>query len=871
MNKWMKIAVFAAASAALLTACNKEKEIAAPEALSSDGTVMRVTIPDEATKVGFTDKTAAGGGMALAWEAGDAIRVISGSASESFAIQEGFSDHIAEFAGNAVSGTAFDIIYPGTFASLSEVNAHSYAGQTQKGNGSTAHLKYHAWLTGVNTYAEVAFLADWAAAHGGALHQNGVLKLSVTLPEGVTGVTKAALKAPSEIFFLDNAGSVKTDELSVNLEGVDVSGSAQVLIAYMNIPAQAVSLPAGQTLTVKVTGADGAEYASEFTLENAVVMQGGQLNTVRVESSGAAVVTDYYVSVAGAGDKSGLSAANAMDVNQFKEMVRTVVTSSEDPTAQVISDANAAKLDGVTFHFADGTYILPDEENPTGLKIEYHGYSKQVEMTFEGSENAILSGDGKYRILTLGNQVNLTLQGMTVADGYQALENGAGILVGAGGSGDATLNVKKTIFRGIVAQSSEGSKSGGAIRCSKGTVNVENCVFNEDNYARNGASIFTDNAQALVNCKGCTFKSHAFNTGGAANNSGGTQHYVDCEFLGCYTEGGTGAAIHCNADGAVMTVDDCLFSQCKGFTNEATNNNKEAGIISLQKGDFTINGTTFDSCESSSGAVILLQKDAASWIKCNHCVFKGNTGRSRGLIRNGGQNIAFFNNCVFYENTMVTHDWGLIAHGNNPSAFCFNNCTIYGNQRGAHTASSVCLNNDGSIILANSTVIDAEGLALVRNTNVNNGVSILLANSILINKGATVGENVVTDVVNAGHMKAPFNAYNCIWGPTYQTPESTFNVTDSVTDATEDTLTGGTFDAAAGVYKWSGPAGTFTKMTPAAFETAIKSVTVKNGNTLVTDELGTAFYAWLTEIGAVGKDALGTARGDAWWPGAYQK
>ena len=160
---------------------------------------------------------------------------------------------------------------------------------------------------------------------------------------------------------------------------------------------------------------------------------------------------------------------------------------------------------------------------------------------------------------------------------------------------------------------------------------------------------------------------------------------------------------------------------------------------------------------------------------------------------------------------------------------------------------------------------------MVRNTNVNNGVSILLANSILINKGATVGENVVTDVVNAGHMKAPFNAYNCIWGPTYQTPESTFNVTDSVTDATEDTLTGGTFDAAAGVYKWSGPAGTFTKMTPAAFETAIKSVTVKNGNTLVTDELGTAFYAWLTEIGAVGKDALGTARGDAWWPGAYQK
>ena len=56
--------------------------------------------------------------------------------------------------------------------------------------------------------------------------------------------------------------------------------------------------------------------------------------------------------------------------------------------------------------------------------------------------------------------------------------------------------------------------------------------------------------------------------------------------------------------------------------------------------------------------------------------------------------------------------------------------------------------------------------------------------------------------------------------------------------------------------------------TTGEFETALKSVTVKNGNTIVTDELGTAFYGWLPEIGAVGKDALGTSRGAAWWPGA---
>jgi hypothetical protein len=59
-------------------------------------------------------------------------------------------------------------------------------------------------------------------------------------------------------------------------------------------------------------------------------------------------------------------------------------------------------------------------------------------------------------------------------------------------------------------------------------------------------------------------------------------------------------------------------------------------------------------------------------------------------------------------------------------------------------------------------------------------------------------------------------------------------------------------------------------MDASAFETALKSVKVDIGNTIVTGELGTAFYNWLVEIGAVGKDALGTDRGAAWWPGAYQ-
>ena len=49
-------------------------------------------------------------------------------------------------------------------------------------------------------------------------------------------------------------------------------------------------------------------------------------------------------------------------------------------------------------------------------------------------------------------------------------------------------------------------------------------------------------------------------------------------------------------------------------------------------------------------------------------------------------------------------------------------------------------------------------------------------------------------------------------------------------------------------------------------ENAIKACTVE----MAGKTSGTDFYAWLKEIGALGKDARGITRGTPWWPGAYQ-
>ena len=845
MRTTMRLAASLAALAALFAACTQEKEMPAQGPSES---VIRVSIPETLTKVSLSDETATGGGMALAWQAGDALRVVSGSQSELYTIQEGFSGHEAEFSGTAVTGSKFSILYPGTFASVVDLKARDYTSQTQTGNGSTAHLRYNALLEDVDTYENVVFSSEWAAAHGGNLSQNGVLKLVVTLPEGVTTVTRVELIAPSALFFTDNAGSQTASVLSVALEGVDVSAAAQVLTAYLDICVQDVVIPAGTTLTVRVTAADAKEYTKSFTTQAEARILGGKLNTIRLtaEGSGEITLTDYYVSVAGAGEKTGADASNAIDLAQFKALVATV---SDRET----SDANAAKMDGVTFHFADGTYVLPDAETPGGLKLEYSKYGKLVEITFEGSEKAIFSGDGQYRIMTIGNQVHLTVKGCTFKDGYgkEMKENGVeddnagAIFIAAGQTGYATVDLEGTVFD--ANRTNINTKSGAALACAKGTAHLVNCTFTETNYGRNGGSIYTTNDNSVVHCTGCTFKSHAYNTGGAANNSGGTQTYTDCDFTGCYTETGWGGAIHANAADAVVTVDRCRFTACRGMTAELakTTTSKATGIISVQTADVTINASRFEGCEGISGAVIFLQ-DNDGILKCTDTVFKDNIGRSRGIIQTNGKGIAFFDGCTFTGNRMTTNAWGLILHGGNPSACGFNNCTFYGNTRDQSGGNGVGLNNDGSILLTNSTYIGNDDLVAVRNTNATNAM-VLLENDILVNTGT--GPVTADDKMTCPH-----------------------SFSHLLTGTSESVLGGGSFSEAQGVYLWNGPDASFGKTDATAFETAVKAVTVDNGNAVLGGTtVGAAFYDWLVSIGTIGKDAIGNGRGTAWWPGAYQK
>lgn len=605
---------------------------------------------------------------------------------------------------------------------------------------------------------------------------------------------------------------------------------------------------------------------AEYILDGTSVLDLGKLDKY--------YVTDYYASESGSGSKDGLSAGSAFGIEELRAFIAqpVMLEGEEEKQIDALAYEMAALLDGATIHFEDGTYVLPAEGVTSGLKMEFTGYPKPVEVSFTGSSNAVLSGGGASRVLLLGNQTDITVKGMSIKDGnlVQANEEGAGVMVAAGGSGTATLNLEGTVFAN---NQNNTSVSGGAIRCAKGTVNATGCVFEADNYARNGGSIYTNNDNAVVNCVNCTFKSHSYNTGGAANNSKGRQTYVKCVFDGCYTETGAGAAIHANAAKCTVEMDQCQFLHCVVMKNNpmASTKSKSSGIISIQLADVTISNSLFEDCEGVSGAIINVQQENGIF-KCFNTVFKGNRGADRGLVQvnasaaNNRAPVAFFNNCTFYDNTMRTNEWGFILHGGNPGAACFNNCTFYGNTRQTAGGNGVGLNTDGSIILLNSTYIGADDLVSVRANTADERDRVLIANSIVLN--TSEGKPFIA----SDKLKPAANSYNSIMGSVYTAPDN-YSSHNDVMDATLATL-GGSFDTGKFVYAWNGPADGFTKMSASDFETIVKGAAnnvLSSNSYLEGKTLGEAFYEWLTSLGAVGKDALGTSRGSSWWPGAYQK
>ena len=258
----MKVSLIALAGLLLQLSCAKEMPVD-KNFRGGRQVTIRVSMPEASTKVAFTPEEDR---LALSWEEGDCIRVISGSNSGLFTVSRIISAHEAEFTGPEVTGSSFDILCPGTYATVDEA-ADDTVLPAQSGNGSAAHLRFKALLSGVDDYTEIAFTNAWAEEHGGSFRQGAAVKLQAKLPEGVSTLKKANLR-------------LNGVDYALPLENVDVAASGQALTAYMMLPWTAISLADGSVQQVYVTDVSDEVYSASFSVKGEKTILPGKMNSI---------------------------------------------------------------------------------------------------------------------------------------------------------------------------------------------------------------------------------------------------------------------------------------------------------------------------------------------------------------------------------------------------------------------------------------------------------------------------------------------------------------------------------------------------------------------------------------------------------------
>lgn len=635
----------------------------------------------------------------------------------------------------------------------------------------------------------------------------------------------------------------------------------------------------------------------------------------------------YFVRPTALGLKDGSSWNNALDAAGLRELIAQKLgqDGKQDDDAAF---AQAAQLDNAKFYFCAGKYLLADPDSEAKvLKLEWSGYTKQVHLEFYGgyagnssgidlsqrnptSNVSMLTGDANdnrmvdesdIRILLLGNQIDLLIDGMTLA--YAFRDNNGAALTLSSGAGKASATLTNCIVRDNCVTTTARSAAG--VLVQRGTLIANNSRFS-GNEARNGAALATDNENSVIEATSCVFQNNtASNCGGALNIASGTVTFSDCTFNNNKSGSYGGGAIHANGKktkltctgcnftsnegnnygGAIsmetadVTLTNCNFTGNKASTGKKGEGHNNGGIVTLLKASslLTMSGCTFKGNESEGTGGALFLKSGRAYI--DNCRFEDSKANNRGVIRLCGEKVngvtgglCYMNSCTI-TGSSVTGQWGVALQMSDLGAFCANNCTIANST--APDASSCTVNGSGNGIYVNCTVADVSKSGTLR---AEGGKTFSLINSVFVNT-----DNSKNAVVYGGD--ATVTSYgSCIIGMVSGTSDTkVFNPgTGDLRDANFGNLSMN-WDSANYVYKWSGTISGQTPMATADIDNLVKNalpITVK-GYDKVNDvpteiysvsNVGQDFYNWVT--GTLGSsftsDALGKSRGTAATCGAYQ-
>ena len=689
-----------------------------------------------------------------------------------------------------------------------------------------------------------------------ATYADGKIKVSAPKVQDGTfahaSLSVAEWTGSNSLTFENQCGLLRIEAVDADVSKMTLK-SADADVVTLNVPGAgtyyaAVAPSTLEGFSVVLTDAEGEELAKKITTKSLVVEKG------HIVPLGKVVGFDdrFYVSAEAKGRKDGSNWDNAAGLTELKGLLAkgSVMNVYMSAGKYSVTEALVSAAEGADFSVYGGY--------PAGAK----GASLKAR---DAKINAtVFDGGGKSQIW-LTKKGNVLFDGLTFQNGFSAKDNGGALVFNGTGVTGKILGCTFTDNK-VYTEDKKGY-SGGAIHVGDATVTVENCSFSK-NYGRNGGSLFTDNAKAKLTVKGCTFtEDYTYNTGGSINNSNGTQIIENCTFTGCYNQVGTGGAVHINGASAVQTLKNCVFSAC-----EANRNNSylkvaakaSGGAISVQNANLDISGCTFDGNMGSAGSAMLIQ-GGDGLIRVSDSVFKNNKGASHGLIQTNGKAVLFMNNCQIYDNTLRTNQWGTVIHGRDLSVVCMNNCSIYNNVRQQAAGNSVCLNTDGYLLIANTSVIGNNALALCRMNNAG-GTRGWYENCVLVN------ENTTAPVFLKANATSVILNNDMIGGSKVADSDGTWLVkTNVVVDGELSFCNGASFDSSKGYWKWNGPSASFTKAKEADIITRLNAITTNNGNTRVKGAFASKFVEWVESLGGFNKDQLGANRTTSGtWPGSVE-
>lgn len=474
---------------AAVVSCNKTEQLE-PQA-SGDLVTITAILPDAADVKGASMKTS----LSWTWNEGDKITVI-GETTETFKIKDGFGPKKAEFVGKAVKGSSFTILYPGLDASESDWN-----GQVQKGNNDMSHLKYQAALNNVDEYTTFAFNDDWAEAHMGTLKQTGVLKLTLSLPAGMTQPESVSVSADQPIFFSGNAEESQTSSLVLHIE--DCTVAEEELVAWFTTSWNEAAVAAGTTLYVTISG-EGKTYSRDVIIPKASAIKTGFVNLFTLAGDGWA---DEAVNAHYAGGK-GTQAAPW--IIQTKEQMSCMAGDMVDGSIRYYKLDADVDLTGESWTPLNG------------------GEGNKQYISFDGANHSIKGLSASFFDVLAGSVKDLVIEDANV-DGGAAI---AGILANTIGAGVETSIVN---------------------------VDLKNCSITGTNYV--GALLGLSTVDfAISDCNVVNTTAGGTLTGGVVGHAD-----CKITMTGCSFEGGTINATARYAGGLVGSVaqKEGVISACK--------------------------------------------------------------------------------------------------------------------------------------------------------------------------------------------------------------------------------------------------------------------------------------------------------------------